>query len=78
MDRRVRVEPRIDFFQCLGTDVSRLITNFLDDEGDLVRFTAVSRFWREYGEQCNLNILYFFVRLASHLYTFTNLELHSP
>ncbi|KAL3814871.1 hypothetical protein ACJIZ3_016139 [Penstemon smallii] len=47
MDRQ-KVDTRIDFLQCLETDMSLNVMSFLDDPADLVRASAVSRFWRQF------------------------------
>ncbi|PIN16220.1 hypothetical protein CDL12_11130 [Handroanthus impetiginosus] len=41
-------ETRIDFLQRLETDISWYIMSFLDDPADLVRASAVSRFWQQF------------------------------
>lgn len=44
-----KTETRINFVDCLETDVSIYIMSFLDDPADLVRISAVSRLWRQFG-----------------------------
>ncbi|RWW17761.1 hypothetical protein BHE74_00012101 [Ensete ventricosum] len=51
-DRResVTMENRWDFLEWLGSDVSTTVFMLLDDPGDLVRVSSVSRSWRRIGE----------------------------
>ncbi|KAK4418691.1 F-box protein [Sesamum alatum] len=44
----LKVETQVDFLQCLETDVCVYIMSFLDDPGDLVRASAVSRVWHQF------------------------------
>ncbi|XP_075477574.1 F-box protein At4g00755-like isoform X2 [Primulina tabacum] len=43
-----KVEIKIDFLQCLETDMSLHIMSFLDDPVDIVRASATSHFWRQF------------------------------
>lgn len=43
-------EPQTDFLQFLETNMSHQIMSFVDDPDDLVRASAVSRFWYHFGE----------------------------
>ncbi|KAG8391765.1 hypothetical protein BUALT_Bualt01G0221000 [Buddleja alternifolia] len=47
MDHQI-VETQVDFLQCLETDMALYILSYLDDPADLVRASAVSRFWRQF------------------------------
>lgn len=42
------METQVDFLQCLETDVCLYIMSFLDDPGDLVRASVVSRSWHQF------------------------------
>lgn len=44
------MEGGSDFIEWLGCDVSVKILMFLDDPSDLVRVSAVSSSWRQFGE----------------------------
>ncbi|KAL8500107.1 hypothetical protein ACS0TY_019923 [Phlomoides rotata] len=43
-----KTETRINFLQCLDTDVCIYIMSFLDDPADVVRASAVSCFWHHF------------------------------
>ncbi|KAK6162453.1 hypothetical protein DH2020_002294 [Rehmannia glutinosa] len=43
-----KAESGVNFLECLETDMSVYIMSFLDDPADLVRASAVSRFWRHF------------------------------
>ncbi|KAL0397851.1 UNVERIFIED_CONTAM: F-box protein [Sesamum calycinum] len=43
-----KVETQVDFLQCLETDVCLYIMSFLDDPGDVVRASVVSRSWHRF------------------------------
>lgn len=51
-DRResFTMENRWDFLEWLGPDASTAVLMLLDDPGDLVRVSSVSRSWRRFGE----------------------------
>lgn len=49
-----------DFVKWLGQDMSIKILMCLNDPSDLVRTSAVSRSWREFGELAFLNFDFFF------------------
>lgn len=52
-----KVETKTDFLQCLETDTSLHIMSFLDDPADVVlSASAISHFWRHFGEQYKLII----------------------
>lgn len=48
-----------DFIKCLGQDMSLKILMCLEDPSDLVRTSAVSRSWRQFGEFTLLNYCLF-------------------
>lgn len=47
---RVSSKNSMDFVNRLDTDMSVAILSCLDDPSDLVRASAVSRSWREFGK----------------------------
>lgn len=49
------MEESRDFIQWLGVDMAAKILMFLDHPCDLVRTSAVSRSWREFGEFAFVN-----------------------
>lgn len=44
------MEGRWDFLEWLGPDASTAVLMLLDDPADLVRVSAVSQSWRQFGE----------------------------
>lgn len=47
---RVKMDGSMDFIQWLGEDMSLKILMCLQDPSDLVRTSAVSSSWRQFGE----------------------------
>ncbi|KAL4586049.1 hypothetical protein LXL04_010680 [Taraxacum kok-saghyz] len=49
------MEPKIDFLQCLESDMAFKILTCLDDSADLIRTSAVSHYWQNFVISNGLN-----------------------